>query len=76
VARARLHTKPPAAADALQDLDLFRQSNPNDVEVRMYMADAHMMLSQGDEAVGRSDRWRSGRALEQGGSGSSSSIWI
>jgi tetratricopeptide (TPR) repeat protein len=49
--RARLHTKPPAAADALQDLDLFRQSNPNDVEVRMYMADAHMMLNQGDEAV-------------------------
>jgi tetratricopeptide (TPR) repeat protein len=49
--RARLRMQPPDAAGALQDLEAVRQANPNRVDVRLYLADAHVLLSQPDEAA-------------------------
>jgi predicted Zn-dependent protease len=49
--RARLHVQPPDAAGALEDLEAVRQSSPNNVDVRLCLSDAHLMLNQPDEAA-------------------------
>jgi tetratricopeptide (TPR) repeat protein len=49
--RAWLRMRPPNAAGALQDLEIIRQSNPRQVEVRLCLADAHTLLNQPDEAA-------------------------
>ncbi|HEX4053346.1 MAG TPA: tetratricopeptide repeat protein [Tepidisphaeraceae bacterium] len=49
--RSRLRTQPPDPAGALQDLEILRQSSPNNVDVLMNMSQAHLMLHQPDDAV-------------------------
>jgi tetratricopeptide (TPR) repeat protein len=49
--RARLEMRPPDAAGALQDLTQVRQYNTNNVEVRLYIADANVKLNQYEEAI-------------------------
>ncbi|MGD0461360.1 MAG: tetratricopeptide repeat protein [Tepidisphaeraceae bacterium] len=50
-ARARLRMQPPDPAGALQDLDLVRQSNPNNIEVRMDMAQSLDQLNRPEDAL-------------------------
>lgn len=49
--RARLRIQPPDPAGALKDLEILRQSSPNNVDVLLNMAQAYVMLHQPDDAV-------------------------
>ena len=51
-ARSRLHLRPPDATGAMQDLEVVRQASPNNAEVRICLADSHLILNQPDEAAG------------------------
>lgn len=51
-ARSRLYLRPPNAAGAVQDLEQVKQASPDAPEVRIFLADAHLMLNQPEEAAG------------------------
>jgi predicted Zn-dependent protease len=51
-ARSRLHLQPPDALGAMQDLEVVRAASPKSAEVRICLADAHLILNQIDEAAG------------------------
>jgi tetratricopeptide (TPR) repeat protein len=50
-ARARLRMQPPDPAGALQDLEQVQQSNPNNLEVRMDMAQALDEMNRPEDAI-------------------------
>jgi lipopolysaccharide biosynthesis regulator YciM len=50
-AKARLHLRPPDATGAVADLQLMRQSNPTNMDARLYLADAYIQLNQMDDAA-------------------------
>jgi tetratricopeptide (TPR) repeat protein len=50
-ARAELYERPPHADAALQDLQKVRQASPDNIEVRLTLSDAYIMLNRSEEAI-------------------------
>jgi tetratricopeptide (TPR) repeat protein len=50
-AKARLNLRPPDAAGAVADLQLMRQTNPTNMDARLYLAEAYIQLNQLDDAA-------------------------
>lgn len=51
-ARAYMRLQPPDPQSALRDLVTVREASPNNIEVRLSLADADLMLNQADGAAG------------------------
>ena len=48
---ANLRISPPNADAALKDLQLVRQSSPNNIEVRLTLSDTYLMLNRSEDAI-------------------------